>query len=77
MQAGDRVYYLYTDSSGNQIKYAAVVLESGADGVFIRIGRYDVDTREIKTFESQVDAASLEPRSIPCSYEDALEARSD
>ena len=73
MQAGDRVYYLYTDSSGNQIKYAAVVLGGEAHGVLIRIGRYDVDTREIKTFESEVDAASLEPRSIPCSYEDALE----
>ncbi|MGD2171876.1 MAG: hypothetical protein PVI79_10395 [Gammaproteobacteria bacterium] len=73
MQAGDRVYYLYTDSSGNQVKYAAVVLESGADGVLIRVGRYDVDTREIKTFESAVDPASLEARSIPCSYEDALE----
>lgn len=77
MQAGDRVYYLYTDSSGNSIKYAAVVLETGTDGVLIRIGRYDVDTREIKTFESRVDAASLEPRSIPCSYENLLEAQTD
>ena len=73
MQTGDRVYYRYTDSSGNQIKYAAVVLACRDDGIVIRIGRYDPGTQDIKTFESSVSADSLQPRSIPCSYEAILE----
>ena len=72
MQAGDRVYYLYTGKLGTEVKFAAVVLGVAADGVLIRVGRYDVESREIKTFESTVTAAALLPRSVPCSFEDAL-----
>ena len=72
MQVGDRVYYLYTDRNGVAVKYAAVILEQQAAGFLIRIGRYDVDTRDVSTFESTVSASSLLPRSIPCSYENVL-----
>ena len=72
MQVGDRVYYLYTDNNGVPIKFAAVILEQQAEGFLIRIGRYDVHTRDIATFESVVAATSLLPRSLPCSYEDEL-----
>jgi len=66
------VYYLYTDKNGTQIKYAAIILAQQAEGYLIRIGRYDVHTKEVKTIESIAAAASLQPRSIPCSYEDEL-----
>jgi hypothetical protein len=72
MQAGDRVYYLYTDKNGVQIKFAAIILAQQADGVLIRVGRYDVHTRNVSTFESVVATATLRPRSVPCSYEDEL-----
>ena len=72
MQAGDRVYYLYTDKNNVQIKFAAIVLAQQADGILIRVGRYDVHTRNISTFESVVATATLRPRSVPCSYEDEL-----
>ena len=72
MDAGDRVYYLYTGKDGTPIKFAAVVLGVEADGINIRVGRYDVNTREIKTFESVVAESLLQPRSVPCSYEDEL-----
>ncbi len=72
MQAGDRVYYLYTGKLGTEIKFAAVVLDVGTDGVLIRVGRYDVDTKDVTTFDSIVEADSLEPRSVPCAFEDAL-----
>ena len=73
MQAGDRVYYLYTDKSGTPIKFAAIVLELEDDGIAIRVGRYDVHSKEISTFESVVPEGSLQPRSVPCSYEDQLQ----
>jgi hypothetical protein len=72
MQAGDRVYYLYTDKNGTRIKFAAVVTGLAADGIAIRVGRYDVHSRQVSTFESVVSEAALQPRSIPCSYEDEL-----
>jgi len=72
MQTGDRVYYLYTDNNSVQIKFAAIVLEQQTDGVLIRVGRYDVHTRKVSTFESVVATATLQPRSVPCSYEDEL-----
>ena len=46
------------------------------DGVLIRVGRYDVHTKEVKTFESMVPENLLQPRSVPCSYEDELAASS-
>lgn len=72
MDAGDMVYYLYTGKDGTPIKFAAVVLGVEEDGINIRVGRYDVNTREIKTFESVVAESLLQPRSVPCSYEDEL-----
>lgn len=76
MQAGDKVYYLYTGKLGTPVKFAAVILDVTADGVSIRVGRYDVERREVDTFESTVEPESLQPRSVPCSFEDALQGRS-
>jgi len=70
---GDRVYYLYTNASGTRVKFAALVIGIEPDAVGIRVGRYDPGTQEIKTFESSVARASLEPRSVPCSFEATLE----
>ena len=72
MQAGDRVYYLYTDKNGVTIKYAAIVLAQQVDGILIRVGRYDIHTHEVSSFESVVPASKLQPRSVPCSYEEEL-----
>ena len=77
MQAGDRVYYLYTAHNGNRIKYAAVVLGHEGEDVLIRIGRYDADIRDVKMLEAKVSETLLEPRSIPCSYEDLLAGKPD
>jgi hypothetical protein len=72
---GDRVYYLYTKPDGTQVKFVAVVIECQPDGVMIRVGRYDVHSKEISTFESTVDETSLQARTVPCSYEDELRDR--
>lgn len=72
MQAGDRVYYLYTGKDGTPIKFAAIVLGLKADGILIRVGRYDVHRKEVSTFESVVSETSLQQRNVPCSYEDEL-----
>ena len=72
MQPGDMVYYLYTGKDGTPIKFAAVVLALEADGILIRVGKYDVQTQQINTLESVVAATALQPRSVPCSYEDEL-----
>ena len=72
MQAGDMVYYLYTDSYGKQIKYAASVIACEGDDFHIRVGKLDVLAQKIVTFESTVSADKLVPRSVPCSFEDDL-----
>lgn len=72
MQAGDMVYYLYTDKYGTEIKFPASILSGGEDGYLIRIGRLDVHAQKINTFESTVTADKLLPRSTPCNYEDEL-----
>ncbi|MFZ9037827.1 MAG: hypothetical protein ACO3DT_07140 [Gammaproteobacteria bacterium] len=72
MQAGDMVYYLYTGKDGTPIKFAAIVLALQSDGILIRVGKFDVSTQDVKTFESVVAETSLQPRSVPCSYEDQL-----
>ena len=72
MQPGDRVYYLYTGKDGTPIKFPAIVLGLEPDGVMIRVGRFDVHKKEVSTFESVVAENLLEPRSVPCSYEDEL-----
>jgi hypothetical protein len=75
MQSGDLVYYLYTDKNGVPIKYAAVVIGLDDHGIAVRVGRYDVHSKEVSTFESVVSPSSLQPRSVPCSYEDELQHR--
>lgn len=72
MQAADMVYYLYTDKHGVPLKLPAVVIGVDDDGIAIRVGRYDVHSKEVSTFESVVATESLQPRSVPCSYEDDL-----
>ena len=74
MQAGDMVYYLYTDKNGTPIKIAGVILGVEADGVLIRIGRYDVQTNKVNTLESTVPESTLKPRSVPWTFEDELRA---
>ena len=74
MDIGDMVYYLYTDKNGTQIKFAAVVLSLENDGILIRVGRYDVHSKEVSTFESTVPEDALESRSVRCSYEQELTA---
>ena len=73
MKAGDMVYFLHTNQMGNQTKFAALVIAVEDDGIFIRVGRLDVDLQEIKTFESLVPAESLVPRNAPCSFESDLQ----
>jgi hypothetical protein len=75
MQPGDMVYYLYTDKNGVPIKFAAVVIGLDDDGITVRVGRFDVHRKEVSTFESVVSPSSLQPRSVPCSYEDELQHR--
>ncbi len=75
MNTNDRVYYLHTNKNGTPIKFAAIVLGQESNGILIRVGRYDVHTKEIATFESVVSAATLQPRSIRCSYEDELQGQ--
>ena len=75
MNTNDRVYYLHTNKNGTPVKFAAIVLGQESNGILIRVGRYDVHTKEIATFESVVSAATLQPRSIRCSYEDELQGQ--
>ena len=72
MKDGDMVYYLYTDKNGVPIKFAAIIIGLDDDGIAIRVGRYDVHSKEVSTFESTVSTASVQPRTVPCSYEDEL-----
>ena len=67
--------FVVVPSLPSEIKFAALVLGLGADGIAIRIGRYDVHSKQVSTFESVVPKASLQPRSIPCSYEDDLQGQ--
>ena len=66
------VYYLYTGKNGTPIKFAAIVLSVATDGILIRVGRYDVHSKEVSTFESTVPESLLQPRNVPCAYEDEL-----
>jgi hypothetical protein len=74
MQAGDMVYYLYTDKNGTPIKIAGLVLGIEPDGVLIRIGRYDTQTNKVNTLDSVVAESALQPRSVPWTFEDELQA---
>ena len=73
MQAGDKVYYLYTDKYDNATKFAAVVISVEDDGILVRVGKFDVLLHEIKTFDSIVPAQKLSPRKTNCSFENELE----
>ena len=75
MNAGDMVYYLHTNQHGNQTKFTAQVLSAEDDGVRIRVGKYDVVTKEVNTMETVVDRDTLLPRNIPCSYEAELSGK--
>ncbi len=59
------VYYLYTDKNGAPIKFAAVVTGIRGRWYLIRVGRYDVHSKEVSTFESVVAESSLQPRTFP------------
>jgi len=72
--AGDMVYYLYTDRNGTQIKFSARVVSLEPDGILIRVGRYDVHSQQVSTFESVVSVTALQARGIPCAFEDELQA---
>jgi hypothetical protein len=74
MRPGDMVYYLYTGNDGTPIKFAAIVLALEEDGILIRVGKFNVHTQEVKTFESVVAENLLQPRAVPCSYEAELSA---
>ena len=75
VQAGDMVYYLYTDRKhDNEIKYAASVLSVETGGIRIIVGRFDVLSSKIETFESVVSPEKLMPRRTPCSFEDELKS---
>ena len=72
MKIGDMVYYLYTDKSNNEIKSAALVVSVEADGIHIRVGRFNVLSSKFETFESTVPVDKLLPRLVPCSFENEL-----
>ena len=72
MKDDDKVYYLHTDKNGVPMKFAAIIIGLNDDGIAIRIGRYDVHSKEVSTFESTVSKSSVQPRTVPCSYEDEL-----
>ena len=66
------VYYLYTGKDGTPIKFAARVLALEEDGARIRVGKYDVLSKEVDTFEAVVSTDKLQARSVPCAFEDEL-----
>jgi len=66
------VYYLYTDKKNKQVKIAASVLAVEPENIHIRVGRFDILSSKLVTFESTVTRDKLLPRNIPCSFEDAL-----
>ena len=72
MKKNDMVYYLHTDKHGVHNKIAAVIIDETESGLLVRVGRYDVHSKEISVIESVVSVDSLQPRSVPCSYEDEL-----
>lgn len=72
MKIGDMVYYLYTDKNNTEIKFAASVVSIVAEGIHIRVGRFDVLSSRFETFESTVAADKLSPRLVPCSFENEL-----
>ena len=72
VKTGDMVYYLYTDKYDKEIKFVASVIAVEAEGIHIRVGRFDVLSSKFETFESTVTADKLSPRLVPCSFESEL-----
>jgi hypothetical protein len=69
---GDMVYYLYTDKYDKEIKFVASVIAVEAEGIHIRVGRFNVLSSKFETFESTVPIDKLSPRLIPSSCESEL-----
>jgi len=72
MQAGDMVYYLHVNAVGTEVKFPALVLNIGDDGINIRVGRFNPTTSKLATFESTVASDKLLPRSTAFSFEEEL-----
>lgn len=72
MQAGDRVYYLHINAVGTEVKFPALVLDIGDDGVHIRVGRFNPTTSKLATFESTVARDKLTIRTTAFSFEKEL-----
>ena len=72
MNIGDMVYYLYTDKYDKEIKFVASVIAVEAEGIHIRVGRFDVLSSKFETFESTVPENKLLPRQVPSSFENEL-----
>jgi len=66
------IYYLHTNQRGTRVKFAAVVVGLAQDGVMIRVGRYDVHSKEVSCLQATVAATSLQVRTVPCSFEHEL-----
>ncbi len=72
MQVGDMVYYLHVNAVGTEVKFPALVLDIGDDGIHIRVGRFNPTTSKLATFESTVANDKLMPRTTAFSFEEEL-----
>lgn len=72
MQAGDMVYYLHINAVGTEVKFPALVLDIGDDGIQIRVGRFNPTTSKLATFESTVEKDKLTTRTTAFSFEEEL-----
>ena len=75
MNAGDMVYYLYTDKYTKEIRFPALVISIEEEGIHIRVGRFDVLSNKLETFESTVPADKISCRLVPCSFESELNGK--
>jgi len=72
MQVGDMVYYLHLNAVGTEVKFPALVLDVGDDGILIRVGRFNPTTSDLATFESTVASNKLISRTTAFSFEKEL-----
>ena len=68
MQAGDMVYYLHINAVGTEVKFPALVLDVGDNGIYIRVGRFNPTTSKLATFESTVENDKLTTRTTAFSF---------
>ncbi|MCP4433722.1 MAG: hypothetical protein GY806_22340 [Gammaproteobacteria bacterium] len=54
------------------MKFPALVLDIGDDGIHIRVGRFNPTTSKLATFESTVASDKLIPRTAAFSFEEEL-----